>query len=661
MTKIPCAQFSSHDCIHAMFGLGNLPENLRAKLDSTYLSQLLEKILSLPYLSPIFVARVVQSLLVFSQHQQALSPQFKQLVDALILPLAHFPADIQQGFKDKLGTLQQHCPAWHDYLQQQLRGEVAPVIPCEALASEESTSAPISQPSPRQQQPATTPRPKPRPAAARVAAPNNRIYQLISANDFSALETLLETKLDSLASIHRRVQQAQAKKLPPNAHQADGEKAADLLVTSFFNNSNSAQLCQLISKSNAKHFCLLIKACSLAKRFSLGRTNLLAPIIVYLPIDECTTFINFLVNKAQMYRDHRVVLNLIEALQIRRALEKDEDNKNEIKTLAINLMDRALDFHGLAHHHKVIEKLRRTLDKNQLFTLTISEGEEEGANSIVESSAPAQPQTTQTQTTTVPVNQANKQPVINSEYQYSSEDIQTILRLRLQEKNIADTAILASTDLNSTGLNSPAATIKQYLQAAQTTNRLHRALIPVLVNNNHWVELLLEINHKKITNISLFNSLKQNNQALAQHLNDQLLNKPNLAMPNLRVKPGAYCLEQDNSTDCGAFLVENFYCAVLNSQWPQTNNLGTTIRTRHLKLLREHDRPFHDQFYNRQKNNRNDVPALAKQMQSHGLFSSKDRDSSSNNAARNKQAPFTTNQRSVAAAAPNARLSLKSI
>ncbi|WP_428412736.1 hypothetical protein [Legionella sp.] len=64
-------------------------------------------------------------------------------------------------------------------------------------------------------------------------------------------------------------------------------------------------------------------------------------------------------------------------------------------------------------------------------------------------------------------------------------------------------------------------------------------------------------------------------------------------------------MEQNDATSCGAFLIENIYCDLVNKRWDpmDTNKLVRKIRERHLKLLEDHAPDFYPGFYERQAAN----------------------------------------------------------
>ncbi|EHL32802.1 DEAD/DEAH box helicase [Legionella drancourtii] len=201
--------------------------------------------------------------------------------------------------------------------------------------------------------------------------------------------------------------------------------------------------------------------------------------------------------------------------------------------------------------------------------------------------------------------------VINTSYQYEVEDIQAILRLRLDSCHVPGLKILAAADMTGNYVgNRVVDVLQQYMtglegQMAKNSAVEQNIIIPIAYNA-HWVGIRLQLKIGLAPQITYYNSIK--GYESDTELMSQILNEVNQVFDGHAVPVMHYfakCLEQNDGTSCGAFLIENIYSDLKQGNWrlSTANILTKAIRERHLKLLHDYDPNFYNGFYERQATN----------------------------------------------------------
>lgn len=209
-------------------------------------------------------------------------------------------------------------------------------------------------------------------------------------------------------------------------------------------------------------------------------------------------------------------------------------------------------------------------------------------------------------------------PRINVHYQYEDNDIQAILVARLQElreqipqrRFVPPIEILAAVD------NIADSQLENRLRQAVRPNAGARiVLISCNLGNAHWVGILIEFASSGTVLRAQYIGSLASDDTVPKTFRDQLR----------KIYPAAIfttykLLQQNDSTSCGAYAIENLLSIALDIQPSQTTS--EAIRNVHLEALRQYNLGFYTDFNDRQRNNRPST-ATANFYTSLGLDSSK--------------------------------------
>jgi hypothetical protein len=139
--------------------------------------------------------------------------------------------------------------------------------------------------------------------------------------------------------------------------------------------------------------------------------------------------------------------------------------------------------------------------------------------------------------------------------------------------------------------------IHEYLQYRDHLQGLHNVVIPIR-SGDHWVGIRLVVEGGAIQRVVFYNSSSANEryQNLMRAIKDELRNA-NLIAAEVEVSYSKHCLQQQDSTSCGAFLIENIYCDLANLWWwpegqgtdrvvpPEQFDYAETFRNKHVEIL----------------------------------------------------------------------------
>lgn len=196
---------------------------------------------------------------------------------------------------------------------------------------------------------------------------------------------------------------------------------------------------------------------------------------------------------------------------------------------------------------------------------------------------------------------------INIDYQYEDNDIQAILSSRLRQ------LIEISPQYREKPIHVLAAVddimenqLEQRLKQEKNENQGKRIiLIPCNLRNSHWVGIIIEISaDEKILRAEYTDSLSESvseklqKQFIATYPNDELV--------------AIESLKQDDSSSCGAYVVENFLLSIQKAE-----ALGIDIkqiRFLHLECLKQYNPEFYQAFYIRQRDNKPTIASIQEQL-----------------------------------------------
>ena len=649
----------------------NLINHIPVKL----IRQLMESMINKQgYLHPVRAAILISQISVFSVYFKELNDIFKRLSDGLTVQLHRLP-DIQRlQLQSTLTELKSTCPAWHTILSSRLypqpRKEVSNSMDIDMdvertpKPNNATPSSSIIRIKINKSKPDSTDKIKIIPKNApfqplfvankmttsikptRVPSlKQNQIRDLINNEDIKGLSILLNVKESHPVTATRPRQhhddQQQLRKLfktrLATTHQDAFSKEA--LVIQFFKDTDANMLNDLAKKSSHACFDILMRACSPHIRYRLFMTQKMHPVLLNLPIKELSSFIEKLISPITIYRDHRAVLRIYDALAIR--AEMQPAHKKMINALATSLVNRAVEFHDSCEHPHVIERLQGLSDLDNWML-------QEDVNVTSTVSAPAevtlppslhQPTSIQTQSASKPVMNLPAQTptpvnpvkqIVNIDYQYDTEDVEAIMRARINQGLTNGTLrgsinVLASVQLHHLVPGNKVEDVLTDFLLSDQHNHDGCALLPIHINAGHWVGLKLEIRDNKICNMMYYNSsLNLNNDKNRCKMFFDALNNAGLLheTANLHaINIVMNCMQQDDGTSCGAYMIENFYCALKNMQWDNAADLTTQIRNRHLHVLYNDNPDYYQNFFAKQHANVNTVPSLMTQLTSHQVLS----------------------------------------
>lgn len=195
---------------------------------------------------------------------------------------------------------------------------------------------------------------------------------------------------------------------------------------------------------------------------------------------------------------------------------------------------------------------------------------------------------------------------VNINYQYESEDINAIMRARLH--GLANTHVLAGALMNDNARGNRIHDIlSAYLNNPANQHNQNQTLLIPIERAAHWLGLRIHIEANVITAIYFHNSLKNpiTDNAFMQSITQEL-HHVNLINNTVQVMPAAHDMQQDDGNSCGAYLIENIYCSLVNT-WPSNSSiepsLTQSIREAHLQALQIHQPNYYHHFVTRQAHN----------------------------------------------------------
>ncbi|MDP1603918.1 MAG: Ulp1 family isopeptidase [Legionella sp.] len=455
---------------------------------------------------------------------------------------------------------------------------------------------------------------------------DNAIYKAIESKDINGLETLLNLVLgESNKSIRVSSEKTGSNRTKKTgnrffnnfmARAVNNNEHTDNLVIAFFDSIPPETLQELASGSEARYFNLLLAATSPRIRYELGKNKKLNPILLGLSIEELKLFVNsflplqvgnhYALKPLSLYRDSTALTSILDALSVR----KDEHTNDHeiINKLQKDLITKGLEFHSQRMHSNVLDTLKSYKSRTGITSTPTPANtvrERPIPTPIIPPVAPPPPQ--------VPVRIAATL-CINNDYQYEDVDINIILTARVREfKNIH---VLAAANMNA---DEEQNRIEDVLQSflAQTGNDPQQLLLPIHVGG-HWIGLRLKIKHKKITEISYYNSLQDQDNDITTTIKNQL-RTAELIKDDLQIKQPHINMQQPDGTSCGPVLIENFYCDLKKQWWQKEAKLPIeqikTIRSIHLKILEKYHPEFYHSFNPKQAHNIPSAISLTAQRQ----------------------------------------------
>ncbi len=208
------------------------------------------------------------------------------------------------------------------------------------------------------------------------------------------------------------------------------------------------------------------------------------------------------------------------------------------------------------------------------------------------------------------VGQANLE--VSNCYQYLSGDIQTILNLRTaQLDNVYTLGSVTMSDADQEFGNNLENLLQSFFdnetyQAVLKATSKQHILIPILINDNHWIGIRLELQKDRTPKITYYNSINSTENNDEIKLQVMLAVKKQLArksVPNPRMQDYANCMEQTDITSCGPYLIENMYCDITQTVRPASATRNLDIRKEHVALLRSENSNYLNGFLARQEEN----------------------------------------------------------
>ncbi len=209
------------------------------------------------------------------------------------------------------------------------------------------------------------------------------------------------------------------------------------------------------------------------------------------------------------------------------------------------------------------------------------------------------------------------QQVINTSYEYEGEDVQLILRLRLKDCHVSGLNLLAAANMTADFIGNRVEDVfSLYLASNEMQmedNTVEQNIIIPIAFNHHWIGIRIQLKQGHTTQVTYYNSIKGYEPDRELMLN--ILTEVNQALSDntiwstANIHPYAQCLEQNDGTSCGPFLIENIYSDLTQISWAINNPdlLSKTLRECHLKLLSKEAPDFYRSFYNRQATNQSTI------------------------------------------------------
>ena len=613
------------DALQVLFGLAALSSQVACSAGQ--LTSLFRGALTKSYLHPREVIHLIHYFATFRAHHVALELEFTRLLPAITISLDQCSPKLRQRLLKSIDEVKE-VGHWNRLLKERLGIIDAPVIqqePISHLAQADTDTTTLSLPLKATSLLPIGPKKTTRPPSWGVAERND-LFRLIAQKRFQDLASLLGLSATSAISAVSLVKKSPAKTgffptpacLSKSSEAALNTKAiADDLVSHFLNHTDAAALQQLVRESTADYFILLLRACSRHNRYQLCIDNALHPLVLYIDFAQLQALITGFC-ELELYRDHKALLNLVDALVIRKLENKEE--RALIQELQRCFIERALAFHEITHHHRVVHSLKAAL-VHVSHALLLDEDEEEelmASASFLTSGPALVPEgrglqarlcSSEPPPTSALIRRnsfflaANtgegRRDRINVDYQYTSDDIQAILPALLP----STITVLASTDMSAGASgNRVGDVLSSYLASRMRhglSNHEHHLVMPILINN-HWVGIRLLLKRGESSVITYYNSLQQLTDSETMRVLQQEVNQVvSLPFAPAIITPYRACLQQTDGVSCRPYLIENI-CRDNRAVDAAQDFTTLAIRARHLQTLRPSNSAFYSSFLGQQ-------------------------------------------------------------
>lgn len=631
------------------------------------------------YIRPFHVMIYLDFFTKFSQntHHTAIDAPFKNLISLIDFPMSALSAKDQDQLLQSITILEKipQC-SWSTLLKSKFgikpsenrsvqRKLPNPPIPSTANIGTKEAHKPVTRTPSDNPKPPTEKRTLTRlvnrvesqistPDSWKRAYENNKLFKAIADKNIARLAQLLRISVIANLSLFNTststapVEENTPKKTSKSTTTSI-ENDIDVAVTNFLQKCDAQALQHLITKSKANNFELLLRACSNHIRYQLAIAQALHPILLYLPLSQLEQHVADLIH-LEFYRDSKAILSINNALKLRSL--HNPDQQEQIQPLQKKLLERAYLFHKNMAHHNVISNIQLALtilsikpQKTKPSNTTQASVQQQPSLTVNQTShglftashnclppvvASSTSSTQQARITTPSIKGSTAgtsgqslftqqrvvaQRIVNTHYEYETEDIERILRLRLTSANpsIPGLAILAAADMTHEHLgNRVKNVLSQYLTGdegryAHDTG-LQNIIIPIAYNH-HWIGIRLQLKNEETPKVTYYNSIT--GYAPDQELIKNILSEITKVLQKNgyplfpKLIPATRRMEQNDGTSCGAFLIESIYCDLMNKRWDpmESDKLVKKIRERHLTLLEAHAPDFYPGFYERQSRN----------------------------------------------------------
>jgi hypothetical protein len=199
------------------------------------------------------------------------------------------------------------------------------------------------------------------------------------------------------------------------------------------------------------------------------------------------------------------------------------------------------------------------------------------------------------------------------EYEYTSEDIQAILRARLHsymEPHQQGVVVLASAHMDSQAQgNHVADVLGDYIRHVGVAALQDKKIIIPINKDHHWVGITVEVDSSQQLMVTYHNSAKNEaaDEAFKHVIMQELLSLQVGGRPVFHggvIRERHLSMQQKDGTSCGAFLIENIYCEIKGAYWSEAQlrqPLAQVIRLRHMEVLAAARPDYYPQFLVRQQ------------------------------------------------------------
>jgi hypothetical protein len=329
---------------------------------------------------------------------------------------------------------------------------------------------------------------------------------------------------------------------------------AYVLVREFLNHTERGALQHLIAHSSYDYFERLLRACGKHEQYQFAIHHSLHPILLHLPLQELQKFILAL-EALGFYRDHRAVLYIVDALDLRKLFHLEE-SATLFKEQEF-LMSKAIEYHS-QHHRHVSGVLKEAHSSLGVQARKIEDNAEASECRVVLESSSMD---------IVPNTERGIQPFVeeslmasqdgspNMKAYYSSETIQVLLRIRLTRRH-SDFVLLGGVNVQNDEVGELLSNLDEHLKSEQAVGDDFKVIFPIRVQRGgieHWVGLKIERRGHALS-LVYYDSLSQENDVLPLRLKSAFEE----CFSGCRVELSrSNTYKQEDGTSCGAYLVEN--------------------------------------------------------------------------------------------------------